>query len=150
MYVLKKGENPELKVGEVIFASTPAPKYPTSYGQPGIEMVVTIKVRIDGEEVEYQNLPANATIADFGNGMVVSESSDAMLSEVESAQRQSQNIVDSIDFHKNAVKGYETIRKSLCPQYAKDAKQEERIGKLENGIKEIKDLLAEALAKINN
>lgn len=147
MYVLTKGEIPELKVAEVVSVSSPTPKFPTSYTpNPNVDMVVCIKVRVDGEDVEYKNVPANASIADFGNGIIISESSQAMLAEVENLERQSKAILASVDYHKKAVESYEAMRKELCPQYAKEQLQEERIDRLENGLKDIKELLTQALS----
>ena len=78
IYILYKAE-PRIAVGEVVSVSNPVPQYSATAYQNGMVMppkaYVDIKIRIADEMVDLQRLPADATIADFGNsGMVVSES----------------------------------------------------------------------------
>ena len=74
-YILQKGENPELKVGQVVSVSNPQPKYGQyvpgqTYGQ-NMETVVDVSVKVGEETIDFKQLPANLSIANFGaNGVV--------------------------------------------------------------------------------
>lgn len=101
-YILQKGENPELKVGQVVSVGNPQPKYGQyvpgqTYGQ--VETVVDVSVKVCEETMEFKQLPAILSIANFGmNGVVVSESREAMNAEVESMLRASRQVIEMCPF----------------------------------------------------
>ena len=103
-YILQKGENPELKMGQVVSVSNPQPKYGQyvpgqTYGQ-NMETVVDVSVKVGEETIDFKQLPANLSIANFGaNGVVVSESREAMNAEVESMLRISRGGIESVPYH---------------------------------------------------
>ena len=79
-YVLDKGENPNLRVGQVVSVSNPQTKYPTfnnGFTPQPMETVVDVKVKLGDEEVDFKQLPANGQIANDKN-LVVSDNKDAM------------------------------------------------------------------------
>ncbi len=90
MYILRK-DKPTLEIGSVVSVSVPVPKYqmqPT-FGQHQ-EMVVDIVAKVNNQDVTYQKIPATLDIADFGNGgIVISDSRDAMNSEILSLKKKS-------------------------------------------------------------
>ena len=156
-YILQKGEKPELKVGQVVSVSNPQPKYGQhvpgqAYGQ-NVETVVDVSVKVGEETIDFKQLPANLSVANFGaNGVVVSESRDAMNAEVESMLRISRGVIESVSFHENVISSCDAILRELNPQFAKEKEQEEKIGVLEqkvsgveNTLTDIKDMLAKAL-----
>lgn len=80
LYVLDKGENPNLRIGQVISTSNPQTKYPTfnnGFTPQPMETVVDVKVKLGDEEVDFKQLPANGQIANDKN-LVVSDNKDAM------------------------------------------------------------------------
>ena len=144
-YVLEKGEDPKLRVASVDSVTTPQPKYPSSFQtpySPSLEMVIDVRAK-EGEEVlEFKQLPASLSIANYNNSsVVVSDSRDAMNAEVEAMQRTSKDILASIGMHQKVVERCEEFFKVLNPQYAKQKAQEEQIGKLENKMVGIEDAL---------
>ena len=81
-----------MDIGSVVSVSAAKPKYPmpTPIGQiPQMEMVVDVVVCVNGQNTTFQNLPAGADIADFGqNGnIVISCSREAMNSEVSAIRK---------------------------------------------------------------
>ena len=69
LFILHKDENPLVDIGSVVGVSAAKPKYPmpTPIGQiPQMEMVVDVVVCVNGQNTTFQNLPAGADIADFG------------------------------------------------------------------------------------
>lgn len=88
LYPSKRG-NPELKMGQVVSVSNLSLNMGSmclgqTYGQ-NMETVVDVSVKVGEETIDFKQLPANLSIANFGaNGVVVSESREAMNAEVES------------------------------------------------------------------
>ena len=142
-YILDKGEDVNLKVGQVVNVSNPQPKYnqfntPTYTSQP--EMVVDVKVKVGEEVMEFKQLNANLNIANSGN-LVVSDSKEAMSAEVEGLLRNSKQIVDSMPYHEKVIANCDSMLRELNPQFAKEKEQEEKIGVLEERIGSIDDKL---------
>ena len=161
-YILQKGETPELKVGQVVSVSNPQPKYgqyvPGQTYAQNMETVVDVSVKVGEETIDFKQLPASLSIANFGmNGVVVSESREAMNAEVESMLRTSRQVIESVPFHENVISSCDVILRELNPQLAKEKQQEEKIGVLEqkvsgveNTLTDIKDMLAKALGSGSN
>lgn len=154
-YVLDKGDEPTLKIGQVISVSNPQPKFPAyqpgQYGAPPMETTVDVKVRMQDGEAEFKQLPSNGQIANSGN-VVVAESREAMMAEVEAMLRHSKEVLESKDYHEKVVKSCEGIMAALNPQIAKERAQEEKISQLEgkmNGMEgtlsNIESMLQKAL-----
>lgn len=143
-YILEKGENLDLKIGQVVSVSNPQPRYnqfgttPTYTAQP--EMVVDIKVKVGEDMLDFKQLGANLTIANSGN-VVVSDSKEAMSAEVESLLRNSKQIIESIPYHEKVITICDTMLRELNPQFAKEKEQEEKIGQLEERMGNIDDKL---------
>ena len=97
IYILKK-DVPSLEVGSVVSVSNPIPKYPTNFGQPQ-ETILDLVVKINGQDVPFQKIPANLDIADFGtSGVVIADNRNAMNSEIASLKQKSKDILNSIDY----------------------------------------------------
>lgn len=157
-YILDKGEDLSLKVGQVVSVSNPQPKYsqytPTQpFAQP--ETTVDVKVKVGEDTLDFKQLPSTLSIANFGNNnVVVSESKEAMSAEVESMLRTSRGIIESVPFHEKVVEKCDVILRELNPQFAKEKEQEEKIGALEekmggieNTLNSMMGMLSKALNK---
>lgn len=152
IYILDKKGSPVLKKGVVESVSPQRSKTGSFYGQP-LDMVVDITVNVDGTKEEFKNIPASLNIANDGN-LVISESKEAMSTEVDSMLSISKQILESVDYHQEVIKKCEQILKDLNPQFAKDKLQEEKInsleermGGVENTLGDIKNMLSKALNK---
>ena len=135
-YVLDKGENPNLRVGQVVSVSNPQTKYPSfnnGFTPQPMETVVDVKVKLGDEEVDFKQLPANGQIANDKN-LVVSDNKDAMSAEVDAMLRQSKAILESVDYNKRVVESCEGMLQQLNPQIAKEKEQTEKINKLEGKV----------------
>ena len=135
-YVLDKGENPNLRIGQVVSVSNPQTKYPTfnnGFTPQPMETVVDVRVKLGDEEVDFKQLPANGQIANDKN-LVVSDNKDAMSAEVDAMLRQSKAILESVDYNKRVVESCEGMLQQLNPQIAKDKEQTEKINKLEGKV----------------
>lgn len=135
-YVLDKGENPNLRIGQVVSVSNPQTKYPAfnnGFTPQPMETVVDVRVKLDDEEVDFKQLPANGQIANDKN-LVVSDNKDAMSAEVDTMLRQSKAILESVDYNKRVVESCEGMLQQLNPQIAKEKEQTEKINKLEGKV----------------
>ena len=151
LFVLHKNE-PKLEVGEVTFVSQPV----NPFGQPVYagNQPATVDVRIQcGEQpIELQKLPATLSIADYGNGMVISESRDAISNEVAILRQNSQRILESTEQHQSIVRKCDELLQELNPQarQAADRQKEmdalsKRVGGLEDSMERIEGLLIQSL-----
>ena len=143
-YILEKGDNMALKIGQVVSVSNPQPRYnqfattPNFASQP--DMVVDVKVKVGEEVLDFKQLSANLNIANSGS-VVVSDSKEAMSAEVESLLLNSKQIIDSIPYHEKVLAACDTMLRELNPQFAKEKEQEEKIGALEERMGNIDDKL---------
>ena len=152
IYILDKKGSPVLKKSVVESVSPQRSRTGSFYGQP-LDMVVDITVNVDGTKEEFKNIPASLNIANDGN-LVISESKEAMSTEVDSMLSISKQILESVDYHQEVIKKCEQILKDLNPQFAKDKLQEEKInsleermGGVEDTLGDIKDMLSKVLNK---
>lgn len=132
-YILEKGQNPNLKVGNVTAISNPQPKFnqfPASQPFGQAETVVDITVKVGEQTMEFKQLPSNLSIANSGT-VVVSDSREAMTAEVEAMLASSKQILESIPYHQSVVAACDGMMTMLNPQIAKEREQERKIGELE-------------------
>lgn len=138
-YILTKGINPRLDVGMVTSVSAPQMKFPAMPqglgSQP--EYVVDVTVTVNGANQQYQRLPANKEIADFGDSfgnIVVSMSRDAMNNEIATLKTRSEDHIKRVDEEKQKIIAYESILQQLNPEYAEKQKQDAEIAHLKNQV----------------
>lgn len=151
-YILEKGEDLNLKIGQVISVSNPQPKYnqfntTNAFSQP--EMVVDVKVKVGEESLDFKQLNANMNIANSGN-VVVSDSKEAMSAEVESLLRNSKQIIESVPYHERVVASCDVMLRELNPAFAKEKEQEEKIGALEQRMGHIDGKLEKVLELLSD
>lgn len=151
-YILEKGEDLRLRIGQVVSVSNPLPKY-GQFGTPNFgsqpEMTVDVRVKVDDETMDFKQLSASASIANSGN-VVVSDSKDAMSSEVEGLLRTSKGILDSIPYHEKMLVSCDAILRDLNPTFKKEKEQEEKMTMLEGEVIGIKDTLNEMMGLLSN
>ena len=159
-YILTKGVQPRLDIGTVTSVSVPQLKFssiPQGLGaQP--EYVVDISVLVNGSQQQFQRLPANKEIADFGDGfgnVVVSTSKEAMNNELSILKMASEDHIKRVDEERQKVLAYEAILQQLNPEYAEKQKQEAEIVQLKNQIQAItqtnsnlEKMMSELLSKL--
>lgn len=148
-YILEKGEELKLRIGQVISVSNPQPKYGQySYGsQP--EMTVDVRVKVDEETLEFKQLNANASIANSGS-VIVSDSKEAMNAEVEGLLRTSRGVLDSVSYHEKVLTSCDVILRELNPSFKKEKEQEEKMSMLEDEVIGIKDTLGEMMNMLSS
>lgn len=132
VYLLDKTSEPTIKTGYIENVTLPRPMYPTfnpavSFGT-NMQTVVDITVRIGTEKKEF-SVPSELSVHTYGD-YTLSESKEAMISEVDAMLQNSKNVLDSIEQHKATVESCEKILKELNPVYAKEQERDSAIDSL--------------------
>lgn len=147
LFILHKDSIPSLELGKVISVSLPIPKYTGIYNS---EMVVDITVEVNDSQTNFQKLPALGEIADFGNNIVVACNKEAMSGELQSLKQRSVDIVNSIDLHKDIIKGCDSILVQLNPEIKEKQRQEAENKALREEINSLKEMFKEFMKNGNN
>ena len=125
IYILDKTSSPKYLVGEVVGVTQP--KFVFN------QATVDLKVKVEDSIQEFNNLPSINSFVTYNNGkLFISETKQAIQSEVESILTNSQNIVNNIDNYKKNISECENILKQLNPQFAKDKERDDRLQNLED------------------
>lgn len=148
IYILHKDAIPSLEIGKIINVSVPVPKYGNNSMYN--DLVLDITADVEGRATNFQKLPANSEIADFGNNVVVATSKDAMNSEVMSMKQRSLDILNSIEQHQSIIKGCDEILKILNPEIVEKQRQEEENKALREEINSLKEMFSEFLNQFKN
>lgn len=136
LFILHKDNVPSLELGKV----PPIPKY----GNTGMsEMILDITADVNGTMTNFQKLPANSEIADFGNNIVISCNKEAMSSEINSMKQRSTDIVNSIQLHKDIIKGCDEILMQLNPEIQERQRQEAENKALREEVNSLKEMFKE-------
>ncbi len=151
-YILEKGDELKLNIGQVVSVSNPQPRYsqfPSSqpFSQP--DMVVDVKVKVDEEILEFKQLNANASIAHSGS-VIVSDSKEAMSAEIEGLLHTSRGILDSVSYHEKILASCDGILRELNPSFKKEKEQEEKIGMLEEKMVGIEGTLSDMMSMLSS
>ena len=160
IYLLdKSGQNgPILKVGQIEQVSQLQPKYQTytpgiTVGLPNLkEMVINLKVKFDDGSREFNQVPANLSLADFNNGTVISDNRADMISEIEVMIQNSKNIIASVPYHQTVIQVGDVMLKQLNPNFAKEVERDEIITNLNQKVDSLTENvnnLVKALLKSN-
>ena len=141
IYILHKDVIPTLEIGKITNISVPVPKY----GNTSMynDLVLDITADVDGKPTNFQKLPANSEIADFGNSLVVAVSKEAMNNEVTSMKQRSLDILNSIEQHQSIIKGCDEILQILNPEIAEKQRQEQENKALREEINSLKEMFSE-------
>ena len=142
VYLLDKvGQNgPVLKIGQVEQVSQLQPKHQTftpgvNIGLPNLnEMVINIRVKFDDGPRDFNQVPANLSLADFNNGTVISDNRADMISEIEVMAQNSKNIISSVPYHQKVVQASDLMLKQLNPNFAKEAERDTTISNLNQKV----------------
>lgn len=153
IYILDKGENPQLKIGQVESVTAPQPKIviPNYTGMAfNNDMTIDIKVKVDGDTIlDFQKVPVSLSSATIGN-MVVCDNRDDALAAVDSFMQNSRQILENIDYHKKVVEACDGMLVQLNPAYAKDKERDTAIESMKKEMTEIRGEFRGAISEIKS
>ena len=148
VYILEKGENPVLKIGQVV--SITQPNYSSNFLMNG--STIDINVKVNNQNMDFKNVPSSQSIANYNNA-VITETKELMSNEVDNMLQSSRSIVDSVTYHNNIITSCENILKELNPRFAKEKERDEDINNLKDkmgGIESKMDKILSLLQKDGN
>ena len=148
VYILEKGENPVLKVGQVV--SITQPNYSNNFLMNG--STIDINVKVNDQNMDFKNVPSSQSVANYNN-VVITETKELMSNEVDNMLQSSRSIVDSVAYHNNIITSCESILKELNPRFAKEKERDEDINNLKDkmgGIESKMDKILSLLQKDGN
>ncbi len=141
LYILHKDAIPTLEIGKIVNISVPVPKYGNNSMYN--DFVLDITVDIEGKSTNFQKIPANGEIADFGNNIVIATNKNIMNNEVISMKQRSLDIINSIEQHQSIIKGCDEILQTLNPEIAEKQRQEQENKALREEINSLKEMFSE-------
>ena len=151
VYILEKQDGLVLKNGRVVTYTSPQFTnniYPNNSNVFGF---VNITVDVDGKSLEFNNLPANQNIAPYNGGMtVISESKEAIITEVENTINNSKSVIEGRSYHEKIIVDGENILKDLNPHFAKEKERDEEINKINSRIDDIGGKLDKLFTFLSN
>ena len=148
VYILEKGENPVLKVGQVV--SITQPNYSSNFLMNG--STIDINVKVNNQNMDFKNVPSSQSVSNYNNA-IITETKELMSNEVDNMLQSSRSIVDSVTYHNNIITSCESILKELNPRFAKEKERDEDINNLKDkmgGIESKMDKILSLLQKDGN
>lgn len=143
VYVLYKNE-PRFAVAKVSQVSNQYPNL--GYQQPlvpGNNVAVDIAIEVDGKTETYQRIPLNSSIAEFPDkGVLISETRDGIINEVNAIRSASQTAIDQVEAHKRVIASCDQLLFDLNPQLRKDQEQAAEIANLKEQLAGMSDQIA--------
>ena len=151
LYILHKDNTPYVEIGQVISVSQPLPRYNTNNYLNPQELVVDIVVNVNGNNITLQKIPANMDVADQGttNGsLFISTTKEAMNNEISSLKQKSQDIINSIDYHKKVIQDCDILLQRLNPEFAEQKQQKQEIDTLKNQVSDMMNTMKELMEQM--
>ena len=148
VYILEKGENPVLKVGQVV--SITQPNYSSNFLMNG--STIDINVKANNQNMDFKNVPSSQSVANYNNA-IITETKELMSNEVDNMLQNSKSIVDSVTYHNNIITQCESILKELNHRLDKEKERDEDINNLKDkmgGIESKMDKILGLLQKDGN
>lgn len=144
----RNGQIPILKEGQVETVSQPQyrnlnPGFGMVNTNP-MEMVVNIKVNFEDGPMDYNQVPATATVADFKNGVILIDNPQDTSTEIENLMQISKQVLASRPYHEGVLQWGPQQLSRLNPTFAKEEERDRRIEDLGNQV----NLLTQSISKL--
>ena len=104
-----------------------------AYLQQNQEQFVDVVAKTSEHELNLEELPCNQSFC-LKNNLFVCDNVEAINSEIDSSERASKMVLDSVPYHEKAMESYKEMKLRINPQFAKEKQQEEKIGALEEKL----------------
>lgn len=115
---------------------------PNMFGQIP-ELRLDITVNINGEQREFQQVPSNNAIADFGDkSFVIADNKDSLYNYTKTLLRKSEEVVESVPYHESCIPQYKNVLNDLIPGSAGN----DEVKELKEEVGSLKAQLAKAIS----
>jgi hypothetical protein len=106
-------------------------------------MMVDLSIEVDGKTETYPRIPINSSIAEFPDkGVILSETRDGIVNEINVIRNASQTAIDQVDLHKRIIASCEQLLLDLNPQLRHEQEQAGKIARLEEQLAGMSDQIA--------
>lgn len=141
VYILDKSNSISFKTGTVT-------RINSKYNQLNpMDALLDITVSSSDGNYSFEKIPSSLSIANYGT-LVLSDSKESLIADIEATIKNSQSIIDSVDYHKKLVDDCGAVLEQLNPSLLKERETEERMCKLEDKITGMEDKLASIYNKL--
>ena len=148
LFVLDKSKQ-TVSIAEVISVTPQPAQFGMAYTPNGMmpqRPTVNIRARVNGSEMNFNRLIADASSAeDQSGGIVVCESKDAMISEITAFRANSARALEQVPMHQQIVANCDNLLLQFDPTRQREAEQSKEIASLRDEISELKTLLTQSL-----
>lgn len=156
IYILEKGDNHALHIGQVVKTGNLQPKYnaqnPALSMGLNAEMVIDVIVKTETKEFDLRELHGNLSIEERPDiNAVVSDNREAMLQEVDALERTSRQRLEMKDYDEATISRCQEYKRKLNPNYDKELRRDEAINDLTerfNGYDERLNNISDTLGDI--
>ena len=146
VYIVDKTDGLKYKTGEVIGAQNNG--FGSQFGTTAFAPngTLTLKVKVGENIIDYPEVPRNGSIASYNNGAtIVCETKEALITEIEKALQNANQILTDRPKYEMQVKDCEAILKELNPVFAKDKERDDKINTLDNKVSSMENKLDKIL-----
>lgn len=153
LYILDVKDRYKLFVGQVVKVTPSIPKQ-TRYNPmamyPNNTVAVDIIVNVNGEDKEFQQIPSNLSIADFGNnGFVLMDSKESLINHLNSTLQRSESIISSYPREKVIAEDCKALLVKLNPSLAAEAQRDNTINELKSQVDTLTKQLSHIVTALN-
>ena len=146
VYVLHNNGDIKVETGKVIDVSLPHVES-MQIGKTS-QMVVDVTAEIGGVTKTY-SIPETLSVTYSGDKMVLSVDREGIIREVENMKTRSEDALKEMDSHKRIVEQCSSILTEWNPVYKEKKETEERFGKIESSIGELKTMMCNFIKQMN-
>lgn len=136
VYIVDKTDGLKYKTGEVV-SVTSNNAFSGVFGSNSFTPngTVTLKVKLEGNVIDYPEAPINSSVVSYNNGMtVVCETKQSAITEIENTLQHTKQILDNRSKYEKLVVDCENVLKELNPVFAKDKERDDRINGLDSKV----------------
>lgn len=155
VYIVDKTDGLKYKTGEVV-GVTQGNMFNGAFGTSSFTPngTLTLKVKVDGNVIDYPEAPLNGSIASYNNGAtIVCETKQGAISEIENTLQQTKQILADTPKYEKLVSECENVLKDINPVFAKDKERDDRINSLDTKVSSMEgklDKILNVLSSNNN
>uniref|UniRef100_A0AAU8MJT5 Uncharacterized protein n=1 Tax=Geladintestivirus 2 TaxID=3233134 RepID=A0AAU8MJT5_9CAUD len=146
VHILDKTDGIKYKIGEIIGVTQPT-NFTGTFGTPAFNNgTISLKVKVDGNTIEYKEIPSSSSIISYNNGTTtVCETKQALVAEIENTLQNRKQILANKTKYEADVTDCENLLKELNPQFAKDKERDDRIEGLNSKVTSMESKLDKIL-----
>lgn len=147
VYIVDKTDGLKYKTGEVVGSSN-AGAFNGTFGNSNFAPngVLTLKVKLEGNVIDYPEVPINGSTVSYNNGStILCETKQGAISQIENILQETKQLLADKPKYEKLVTDCESVLKEINPVFAKDKEREDRINCLDSKVTSMEDKLDKIL-----